>query len=69
MKPRELDKKFYAGEDITKHLYPSKAHRPRQEQRRVNVDFPVDDRCPRQGSQATWRTQAIIDQDTDRSSR
>ena len=41
MKATDLDKKFDAGEDITKHLDLSKARRPRQEQRRVNVDFPV----------------------------
>ena len=41
MKARDLDKIFDAGEDITKHLDLSKARRPRQEQRRVNVDFPV----------------------------
>ena len=41
MKARDLDKKFDAGEDITNHLDLSKAHRPRQEQRRVKVDFPV----------------------------
>jgi len=41
MKARDLDKKFDAGENITKHLDLSQARRPRQEQRRVNVDFPV----------------------------
>ena len=41
MKARELDKKFDAGEDITKNLDLSKARRPRQEQRRLNVEFPV----------------------------
>ena len=41
MKAEELDKKFDAGEDITKHLDLSKARRSNQEQRRVNVDFPV----------------------------
>ena len=41
MKARELDKKFDTSEDITKHLDLSRARRPRQEQRRVNVDFPV----------------------------
>ena len=41
MKARELDKKFDAGEVITKNLDLSKARRPRQEQKRVNVDFPV----------------------------
>lgn len=41
MKAKQLDKKFDEGEDITKYLDVSKAHRPEQEQRRVNVDFPV----------------------------
>jgi len=41
MKAKRLDKKFDASEDITKYLDVSKAHRPEQEQRRVNVDFPI----------------------------
>lgn len=41
MKAEDLDKKFDAGEDITNHLDLSKARRPEQEQRRVNVDFPI----------------------------
>jgi macrodomain Ter protein organizer (MatP/YcbG family) len=41
MKAKQLDKKFDSGEDITKYLEVSKAHRPEQEQRRVNVDFPI----------------------------
>ncbi len=41
MKAEELDKKFDAGEDISKYLDLSKARRPEQEQRRVNVDFPI----------------------------
>ena len=41
MKARELEKKFDAGEDITKYLDLSNARRPEQEQKRVNVDFPV----------------------------
>ena len=41
MKAKELDAKFDAGEDISKHLDLSKARRPEQEQKRVNVDFPV----------------------------
>jgi macrodomain Ter protein organizer (MatP/YcbG family) len=41
MKAKQLDKKFGDGEDITKYLDVSKAHRPEQEQRRVNVDFPI----------------------------
>ena len=41
MKAKRFDKKFDSGEDITKYLDVSKAHRPEQEQRRVNVDFPI----------------------------
>lgn len=41
MKARDFDKKFDAGEDITEHLDLSKARRPEQEQKRVNVDFPI----------------------------
>ena len=41
MKAEEFDKAFDAGEDITKYLDLSKAQRPEQEQKRVNVDFPV----------------------------
>jgi len=42
MKAKRLDKKFDEREDITKYLDVSKAHRPeQQQQRRVNVDFPV----------------------------
>ncbi|MBI4772682.1 MAG: CopG family transcriptional regulator [Deltaproteobacteria bacterium] len=41
MKAKDLDKKFDAGEDITGFLDLSKATRPGQEQKRVNVDFPL----------------------------
>ncbi len=41
MKASEIDKKFDEGEDITKYLDVSKARRPGQEQKRVNVDFPT----------------------------
>lgn len=41
MKAREFEKKFEAGEDITQHLDLSRARRPDQEQKRVNVDFPL----------------------------
>ena len=41
MKAKEFDRKFESGEDITKYLDLSNARRPRQEQKRVNVDFPV----------------------------
>ena len=41
MKAKPLDRKFDNGEDITKYLEVSKAYRPEQEQKRVNVDFPI----------------------------
>ena len=41
MKASELDKRFDEGEDISKYLDLSKARRPEQEQKRVNVDFPL----------------------------
>ena len=41
MKAKDFDKKFESGEDITKYLDLSKTRRPEQEQKRVNVDFPV----------------------------
>jgi hypothetical protein len=41
MKAREFDKKFDEGKDISKYLNISKTRRPKQEQKRVNVDFPL----------------------------
>ncbi len=41
MKARDFDKKFDEGGDISKYLDVSKARRPEQKQKRVNVDFPV----------------------------
>jgi hypothetical protein len=41
MKAKEIDKKFDEGEDISKYLDITKARRPGQEQKRVNVDFPL----------------------------
>ena len=42
MKAREFEKKFDEGkEDITRYLDTSKAKRTEQEQKRVNVDFPL----------------------------
>jgi len=41
MKANEFDRKFDAGEDITASLDLSKARRVKQEQKRVNVDFPI----------------------------
>ncbi|MBN2366929.1 MAG: CopG family transcriptional regulator [Calditrichaeota bacterium] len=41
MKAKDLDKKFDSGEDITEFLDIPNAGRPGQDQKRVNVDFPV----------------------------
>ena len=41
MKAKELEKKFDEEKDILKHFDLSKARRPNQEQKRVNVDFPL----------------------------
>lgn len=41
MKAEEFDKKFDDNEEIVGHLDLSKARRPEQEQKRVNVDFPI----------------------------
>ncbi len=40
MKAEDFDRKFDSGEDVTADLDVSKARRPAQEVRRVNVDFP-----------------------------
>jgi predicted DNA binding CopG/RHH family protein len=41
MKAREFDRRFETGQDITEYLDLAAARRPAQEQKRVNVDFPV----------------------------
>jgi len=41
MKAKEFEKQFDDGEDITQHLDLSRVRRPEQEQKRVNVDFPI----------------------------
>ena len=41
MKAKELDKKFDEGKSVIEHLDLSKARRTNQEQKRVNVDFPL----------------------------
>lgn len=40
MKATNLDKMFDEGKNVRPHLALSKAHHPRHEQTRVNVDFP-----------------------------
>ena len=41
MKADDLDKQFDDGESILDHVDVSKAKRINQEQKRVNVDFPI----------------------------
>jgi hypothetical protein len=41
MKAEEFDKKFDEGDDVSQYLDTSRARRPVQEQKRVNVDFPL----------------------------
>ncbi|HEX7046339.1 MAG TPA: CopG family transcriptional regulator [Gammaproteobacteria bacterium] len=41
MKAKKFDRDFDQGKDVTQALDLSKARRPRQEQKRVNVDFPT----------------------------
>ena len=41
MKAKDLDQKFDDGQSIINNLDLSKSYRPEQEQKRVNVDFPL----------------------------
>ncbi len=41
MKVEDFDKKFDDGEDVSEFLDFSKSERPEQNQKRVNVDFPI----------------------------
>jgi hypothetical protein len=41
MKAEDFDKKFDQGESVIHDLDLTRARRPEQEQRRVNVDFPI----------------------------
>lgn len=41
MKSNELDKMFDEGKDISKYFDLTKVRKPNQEQKRVNVDFPI----------------------------
>jgi len=41
MKAKKFDSDFDRGKDITGALDMSKAKRPKQQQKRVNVDFPT----------------------------
>ena len=41
MKAKEFDRKFDEGEDVSQYLDISEARRSGQEQKRVNVEFPL----------------------------
>ena len=41
MKAKDFDRKFDSGENVARYLKLSAARRQGQEQKRVNVDFPV----------------------------
>ncbi len=63
MKAKDLDKIFDDGEvDINSYLDLSSAFRPGQEQKRVNVDFPVwmIDRLDREASRLGVPRQSLI---------
>jgi hypothetical protein len=63
MKAKDLDKIFDDGEvDMNDYLEFSKAFRPGQEQKRVNVDFPVwmIDRLDREAGRLGVPRQSLI---------
>ena len=62
MKAKKFDSDFDKGEDITGALDLSKAQRPLQKQRRVNVDFPdwMIESLDREASRLGVTRQSII---------
>ncbi|MCB1738335.1 MAG: CopG family transcriptional regulator [Gammaproteobacteria bacterium] len=62
MKANEFDEAFDEGQDLTDMLDVSKARRPKQAQRRVNVDFPtwMIDRLDKEASRLGVTRQSII---------
>jgi len=62
MKARKFDSDFDSGEDVSTALDLSKARRPNQEQRRVNVDFPswMIESLDREASRLGVTRQSII---------
>ena len=62
MKAKKFDTDFDRGEDVTAALDLSKARRPLQEQKRVNVDFPnwMVDSLDREASRLGVTRQSII---------
>lgn len=62
MKAKNREKMFDERKDIMPHLALSKAHRPRHEQRRVNVDFPawIIESLDAQASRLSVTRQSVI---------
>jgi hypothetical protein len=62
MKARKFDSDFDSGKDVSTALDLSKARRPNQEQRRVNVDFPgwMIESLDREASRLGVTRQSII---------
>ena len=62
MKAKEIDKRFDAGQDVSKHLDIAKARRVNQTPRRVNVDFPtwMIDSLDREAGRLGITRQALI---------
>ena len=62
MKAKKFDADFDSGKDVTAALDLSKARRPLQEQKRVNVDFPswVVESLDREAARIGVTRQSII---------
>ena len=62
MKAKTFERKFDEGKDITDALDLTKARRPLQEQKRVNVDFPtwMVDQLDREARRVGVTRQSII---------
>lgn len=62
MKAEELDDKFDNGEDVSAYFDLTKARRPNQEPRRVNVDFPawMVERLDREAGRLGVTRQSVI---------
>ena len=58
----ELDEKFDNGEDVSAYFDLTKARRPNQEARRVNVDFPawMVERLDREAGRLGVTRQSVI---------
>ena len=63
VKAKELDRRFNAGEDVTRFLEVSRSRRPGHERRRVNVDFPawMIDSLDREASRLGVPRQSLIE--------